>query len=130
MAEAVPMDVEDQVVADVDISVNTSSSEPQPQRSVEGYVICATNVHEEATEDDMHDLFSDFGSYRNLHLNLDRRSGYAKGYVLVEYPSFDEACAAIRALHAKPVMGRTLAVDFAFSSAAIPAHQGDRLLPL
>ncbi|CAM9596108.1 unnamed protein product [Choristocarpus tenellus] len=85
-----------------------------PQRSVEGWIVLARNIHQEAQEDDIMDKFSEYGAVKNLHVNLDRRTGFVKGYALVEFEEKDEAESAIADLDDSDLLGQKLHVAWAF----------------
>ena len=93
---------------------STASSGAGPVKSVEGWIVFVWNVHEEAQEEDILDAFGEYGDVRNIHVNLDRRTGFVKGYVLIEYAERKEADAAIKAMNGADMLGQTLWCDFAF----------------
>jgi len=84
------------------------------QKSIEGYVVFVRGLNEETQEDDLFDQFSDFGVVTDLKFPLDRRSGYAKGYALVEYKTLAEARNAIREGDGSEFLEKNIKVDWAF----------------
>jgi len=90
------------------------SVETDAQKSGEGWIIAVTGIHEESQEDDIHEAFSEYGPIKQLHMNLDRRTGFVKGYALVEYKNYKEAQAAINAMDDTMLLEKKIHVDWAF----------------
>merc|ERR1711862_443251 len=97
-----------------------------PAKSIEGWVIIVSGVHEEAQEDDVFEASAEYGDIKNLHLNLDRRAGFVKGYAFIEYEDKNEADKAIKGMDGQVLLDQKLSVQWAFSKAGDNRRQRRR----
>ena len=74
------------------------------------------------TEDDLVQIFSQFGSIVSVKIVTDRATGQSKGFGFVEMDSADSAQKAIEAVNGSELGGRTLVV----SIARPPTERGER----
>ncbi len=63
------------------------------------------------TEDELRDVFAEFGEVSSASIITDKYSGRSKGFGFVEMPTQAEAEEAIRTLDGKSVKGRNLKVN-------------------
>ena len=68
------------------------------------------NLPFSATEDEVKDLFSEFGTVESVALITDRETGRPRGFGFVEMAD-DDAMAAIQALDGKEMGGRGLRIN-------------------
>jgi RNA recognition motif-containing protein len=69
------------------------------------------NLSYQASEDDVNEVFSDFGDVKRVQLPTDRETGRKRGFGFVEMSADSEEDAAIEALDGAEWMGRVLKVN-------------------
>lgn len=76
-----------------------------------GKKIYVGNLPFNATDADLHQLFSPHGTVESAQIISDRDSGRSKGFGFVEMATAEEAAAAIAALNGQQHGGRALTVN-------------------
>jgi RNA recognition motif-containing protein len=69
------------------------------------------NMNYSTAENNLRDLFAQYGNVQSVNIIVDRYTGKAKGFGFVEMESEEEARAAIEALNGFEFMGRQLRVN-------------------
>jgi RNA recognition motif-containing protein len=71
------------------------------------------NLPWSVTQDQLSEMFAQYGELVDVHLVTDRMSGRSRGIGFVEFASAEEAQAAIEAVHGTELEGRELVVNVA-----------------
>jgi RNA recognition motif-containing protein len=77
-----------------------------------------------ATEDDLRQLFGQYGAVERVSILMDRETGRSRGFGFVEMTNDDEADAAIAAINGSTHLGRTLNVNEARPKSDAPRGGG------
>jgi RNA recognition motif-containing protein len=69
------------------------------------------NLSYNVTENDLQDMFAQYGPVTEVNLMLDRMSGRPRGFAFVTMETKEAADAAVAALNGKDMQGRALTVN-------------------
>ena len=72
-----------------------------------------SNLSFHTTDDDLKNLFSQYGSVSSAKVIMDRESGRSRGFGFVEMGTESEGQTAMQALNNKEVEGRAMSVSIA-----------------
>jgi len=73
--------------------------------------IYAGNLPYRFSDDELRDMFTQYGEVSSAKIIMDRDSGRSKGFGFVEMPDDAQAKAAIEALNGTEVQGRNMVVN-------------------
>ncbi|MDJ0796668.1 MAG: RNA-binding protein [Calothrix sp. MO_167.B12] len=69
------------------------------------------NISYQVTQEDLNQVFSEYGNVTRIQLPLDRETGRKRGFAFVEMATEEEETAAISALDGADWMDRTMKVN-------------------
>lgn len=69
------------------------------------------NLSKDVTEDDLQNLFTEYGNVRNVKVIKDLFSGESRGFGFLEMPGLAEAQKAINELNTRELKGKKIAVN-------------------
>src|SRR5258707_15883485 len=69
------------------------------------------NLSAEMTENDLQDMFAEFGPVNEVNLMMDRATGRSRGFAFVTMATAEAAQSAIQGLSGKNIKGRNLTVN-------------------
>ncbi|MFT3702776.1 MAG: RNA-binding protein [Agriterribacter sp.] len=72
-----------------------------------------SNLSFHTTDDDLKNLFAEFGEVSSSKIITDRESGRSRGFGFVEMPDDSSAQKAMQSLNGKDIEGRSLSVTVA-----------------
>lgn len=80
-----------------------------------------SNLPYSTTQDELRDVFSEYGEISDCHMPLDKETGRGRGFGFVVMPHTKEALNAIQGLDQCPWDGRRMAVSEALEHGKRPA---------
>jgi RNA recognition motif-containing protein len=83
------------------------------------------NLPYDTTDEQLRELFSQFGQVTNASVIMDRETGRARGFGFVELANDAQGQAAIESLHQKDFNGRALTVNVAQPKENRPRPMGN-----
>ncbi|MCA2749600.1 RNA-binding protein [Microcystis sp. M144S2] len=69
------------------------------------------NLSYEISQDDLTEVFTDYGKVQRVHIPVDRETGRKRGFAFVEMENKAQEAAAIAALDGAEWMGRAIKVN-------------------
>ena len=69
------------------------------------------NLSYEVKEEDLNEVFAEYGTVKRVHVPTDKETGRPRGFAFVELETKAEESSAIETLEGAEWMGRTMKVD-------------------